>query len=372
MQLKIGKSSLLKELSLIQGVVEKKSTIPILSNLLLEAKSGGLTIKGTDLDVSITTWCDAEILSEGSVCIQAKKFFDIVRALPEAEIEIKRTDNDQITIVCERARFKMPGVSTDSFPDIKSFAGPFIELPASLLKSFIDCTIFAITNEESRFALNGAKFELNGKKARMVATDGHRLSFVEKESDYLSEANLDLLIPKKTLSELAKLTSDLEGPIKFGNDQNHIFFEVGKRTLVSRTLSGQFPNYDMVIPKENHNKIDIETARCSSAVKRVALMADERSHAVKFDIDHGQINITSQSAEAGEAGEVLPVEYAGSKISIGFNAGYLIDFFNIVQDGSVSFELKDGNSQALLRVKTNKDGDDHDYDFRYVVMPMRI
>jgi DNA polymerase-3 subunit beta len=366
MHLKVGKSTFLKELNLIQGVVEKKSTIPILSNLLLETKDGGLCIKGTDLDVSISTWCETEIIKEGSNCIQAKKLFEIVRALPDAEIEIKRGDNDQVNIICERSRFRMPGLSKDNFPEIQKFDGPFFAIPAELLKTFIGRTIFAITNEESRYALNGAKFELSEKNVRMVATDGHRLSFIEKNLG-LGGGNLDVLIPKKTLAELAKLSSETDDSVEFGHDENHLYFKVGKRLLISRTLSGQFPNYELVLPKENINKMAIESDRVSSAIRRVALMADERSHAIKFEVNDGQVNITSQAAEIGEAGEVLPVDYAGPSISVGFNAQYLLDFFSVVQDGEVLFEFKDGNSQVQLKEKSEVD-----YDFRYIVMPMRF
>jgi len=372
MQLRVGKTKLLKELGLIQGVVEKKSTIPILSNLLLEASDHGLMIKGTDLDVSISTWCEAEVDRAGATCIPAKKLFDIVKALPEAEIEIKRNESEVINIACERSRFKMAGVSRENFPEIKTFNGPYVSIPAELLRTFIDRTIFAITNEESRFALNGAKFELSEKRIRMIATDGHRLSFIEMNSDLANwsewrKGNLDVLIPKKTLAELLKLTSETNESVEFAFDENHLYFKVGRRVLVSRTLTGTFPNYEMVLPKENHNKFVIGSTRCSAAVRRVALMADERSHAVKFDVGEDQVNITSQSAETGEAGETIPVEYAGPKISIGFNADYLTEFFNVVQDGDISFELKDGNSQAQVRL-----ADEKDYEYRYIIMPMRL
>ncbi len=366
MHLKVGKSAFLKELNLIQGVVEKKSTIPILSNLLLETKDGGLCLKGTDLDVSISTWFEAEVVKSGSNCIQAKKLFEIVKALPDAEIEIKQGDNDQINIVCERSRFRMPGLAKDNFPEIKEFDGPFVSIPSELLKTFISRTIFAITNEESRYALNGAKFELTEKNVRMVATDGHRLSFIEKQAGF-GNAKLDVLIPKKTLGELARLSAETDESVEFGFDENNLFFKVGRRLLTSRTLSGQFPNYELVLPKENNHRIVIESDRISSAIRRVALMADERSHAIKFDVSDGQINVTSQAAEVGDAGEILPVDYAGPNITVGFNAQYLLEFFSVIQDGEVALEFKDGNSQVQLRVNN-----DVDYEFRYIVMPMRL
>ncbi|MBO0800156.1 MAG: DNA polymerase III subunit beta, partial [Blastocatellia bacterium] len=347
MHLTVSRSSLFKELNLIQGVVEKKSTIPILSNLLLEAKDGGLIIKGTDLDVSITTWCEAEVRKEGSNCIQAKKLFEIVRALPEAEIEIRRGENDQITINCERAKFKMLGLAKDKFPEIKELKGSLISLPAELLRTFINRTLFAITNEESRYALNGAKFEFSPGNIRMVATDGHRLSFIEKAQNLPETAGkIDVLIPKKTLSELSRLCSESDDPVEFSYDDNHLFFKVGKRLLISRTLSGQFPNYELVLTKENINTFAIESERISSAIRRVSLMADERSHAIKFEVGDGQVNITSQAAEVGEAVEILPIDYAGPALTTGFNAQYLLDFFTVTQSELVNFEFKDGNSRA--------------------------
>jgi DNA polymerase-3 subunit beta len=366
MNLKVGKTTLLKELNLIQGVVEKKSTIPILSNLLLETKGGGLSIKGTDLDVSISTWCETEIKQEGAVCIQAKKLFEIVRVLPEAEIEIKRGEGDQVQIVCERSKFRMPALAKDNFPEIKAFDGPFVSISSEVLKTFISHIIFAITNEESRYSLNGAKFELSEQRLRMVATDGHRLSFIEKQANFGSK-DLDVLIPKKTLAELAKLSAETDDAVELGRDENHLYFRVGKRLLASRTLSGQFPNYELVLPKENNHRVAIERDRILSALRRVSLMADERSHAIKFELSDNQINITSQAAEVGEAGELLPVDYAGPTITIGFNAQYLMELFSVVSVGDVVFEFKDGNSQAQVRPK-----DAVDYDFRYIVMPMRL
>ena len=367
MHLTISKPSLLKELNFIQGVVEKKNTIPILSNLLLEVGNNTLGIKGTDLDVSISTVCEAEVKKEGSICVQAKKLFEIVRALPDAAIEIKSGEQEQVNIICERSRFKMLGLPKDNFPELQEFKGQYVSLPAEVFRTFISRTIFAITNEESRYALNGAKFELSKNGVRMVTTDGHRLSFIEKKWQFPSDYKVDVIIPKKTLVELGKLCSETEESIELGQDENHLFFKVGKRLLISRLLSGQFPNYELVLPKENKNQVMIESGRVASAIRRVALMADERSHAIKFDLGNGQINITSQAADVGEAGETLPVDYAGDAITAGFNAQYLNDFFGVFQDGGVVFEFKDSNSQAQIRPETNGD-----YDFRYVIMPMRL
>ncbi|MGE0882365.1 MAG: DNA polymerase III subunit beta [Blastocatellales bacterium] len=366
MHFTVSKSALLKELNLIQGVVEKKSTIPILSNLLLEAQDGELSIKGTDLDVSISTRCGIEIRKEGAICLQAKKLFEIVRALPEAEIEFKQGENEQITIVCERSRFRMAGLVKDNFPEVQEFDGPFTSFPAEMLRTFIARTSFAITAEESRYTLNGAKFEVRSDKARMVATDGHRLSYIEK-AVALDDTTLDVLIPKKTLAEISRLSAESEETVEVGFNENHLFFRFGKRLLASRTLSGQFPNYEMVLPKGNDNRVAIPANQIAGALRRVSLMADERSHTIRLDVTSGKLTISAPASETGDATEVLPVEYEGPEISLAFNAQYLLDFFSVIQDGDVLVEFKDSNSQAQLRAK-----DESDYDFRYIVMPMRL
>lgn len=366
MHLSISKQAFIKELNLIQGVVEKKSTIPILSNLLLEATKGELWIKGTDLDIFISTHCEVEIKQEGSICVQAKKLFEIIRSLPDAEIDIKCNENHQISLVCERSRFKIHGLPNDNFPEVKTFDGTWGLIPSDFLRTFISRTIFAITTEESRYALNGAKMEISENRMRMIATDGHRLSFIEKQLDF-GNVKLDILIPKKTLAELSRFCLETNETVDFGHKDNYLFFKVGNRLLVSRTLTGQFPNYELVLPKENNNRIVVNGPQVALAVKRVALMADERSHAIRFDIDDGQINVTSQSSEIGEAGESLPADYSGPSLAIGFNAQYLLDFFNVIQDEKVLFDFKDGNSQ--VQIMSNNDPE---YDFRYIVMPMRL
>lgn len=363
----VSKSLFLKELNLVQGVVERKNTIPILSYLLLETTEGNIIIKGTDLDVSITTSCEAEIKKTGATCIQAKKLFDIIRSLPEAEIEFKSNNQDQVSLTCERSKFKLVGLNKDNFPEVNSFAGPFVSFPALVLNTFIARTVFAITNEESRYALNGAKFELSNAGIRMIATDGHRLSFIEKIDNFYEGDKVDVLIPRKTLSELTKLSTEANSMLEFGKDANHLYFKVNKRLLSSRTLSGQFPNYELVLPKDKRTPVVFENAKLASAIRRVALMADEKSHSVKFELLDGQVRITSQAADLGESEDILFVDYTGPTITIGFNAQYLLDFFNVIQDGDVIFDLKDGSSQVQLRSSLESE-----YDFRYIVMPMRL
>jgi DNA polymerase-3 subunit beta len=369
MQFVVSKQNLQRELAYVQGVVEKKNTIPVLSNILIESVGeNNIRLTGTDLDVTIRCDMDAEVLTTGSICVQARKLFEIARLLPDAPVTFKREDNDWVTVTCDKTRFKMVGVARDAFPEVPSYKSAPTKLSAETIKSFIDKTIFAITQEESRYTLSGAKFILDDTGARMVTTDGHRLAYVERKgvSKNGNDA-IDTLIPRKTLAELTKLTAGFEGEISLGLDNNHIFFEVGPRLLVSRMLYGQFPNYDMVMPKNNDKSVQFDCGLLNSAVRRVALMSDERSHAIRFHLEPNQLVISSQNAEEGEASETIQAEYTGEETDIGFNAQYLQDFLNVIGEGAVAFEFKDGNSQAQLRP-----ADGGEYDYKYVVMPMRL
>ena len=370
MQFVVSKQNLQKELGYVQGVVEKKNTIPVLSNILIESVGEGtIRLTGTDLDVTIRCDMDAEdIKTPGSICVQARKLFEIARLLPDAPVTFKKESNDWVTVTCDKSRFKMVGVSKEAFPEVPSFKSAPTKIPAAIIKAFIDRTIFAITQEESRYTLSGAKFMLDDKGARMVTTDGHRLAYVEKKG-VSKDGNdaIDTLIPRKTLAELTKMTAGEEGEISLGMDGNHIFFEVGTRLLISRMLYGQFPNYEMVMPKNNDKEVQFDSGLLNQAIRRVALMADERSHAIRFHLGANELVISSQNAEEGEANETIQTDYAGEETDIGFNAQYLQDFLNVVGDSAVKFEFKDGNSQAQLRP-----ADGGDYEYKYIVMPMRI
>jgi len=370
MQFVVSKQNLQKELGFVQGVVEKKNTIPVLSNILIESV-GENTIRftGTDLDVTIRCDMDAEDISTpGSICVQARKLFEIARLLPDAPVTFKKEDNDWVTVTCDKTRFKMVGIKKDDFPEVPSFKSAPTKIPAGVIKVFVDRTIFAITQEESRYTLSGAKFILDDAGAKMITTDGHRLAYVERKGVSKNGSDsIDTLIPRKTLAELTKLTGGFEGDISLGMDGNHIFIEVGPRLLISRMLYGQFPNYEMVMPKDTDKSIQFDAALLNSAIRRVALMADERSRAIRFHLEPNQLVISSQNAEEGEAREAIQTEYNGEETDIGFNAQYLQDFLNVIGDGAVNFEFKDGNSQAQLRP-----AEGGDYEYKYVVMPMRL
>jgi DNA polymerase-3 subunit beta len=302
--------------------------------------------------------------------IHARKLFDVVRSLPDAEINLRKDDQAWAVLECERSRFRIVGQPEDTFPSVPEIKAAKISFSAEALKFFIEHTIFATTQEESqRYALSGAQFVFSKGVGRMIATDGHRLAYVERKdvAEGLKD-DLKVLVPKKTLSELLKMLMDSsEAQVMFDRDDNHLVFQIGARVLISRTVSGQFPNYELVMPKETTHSMTFQVEQLSAAIRRVALMADEKSRGIKFRISDGKAEITSQSSEVGEARETVSVEYGGPEINVGYNSQYFLDFLQSVGSDEIYFEFKDVQSQAQLRPKGETN-----YDHRYVIMPMRI
>jgi DNA polymerase-3 subunit beta len=370
MQFSVSKNALLKELNLLQGIVEKKSTIPILSNVLIEtANDSTISLVATDLDVSLQTECAAESVRPGAIVLQARKLFEIFRNLPDAEINFAKEDNDWVRITCASSEFRIVGQAKEHFPSTPKADKAGVTLPAAVVHRLINRTVFAITQEESRYALNGSLLLFSEGRLQMVATDGHRLALAAADVDKVEgdAEQLRVIIPKKALIELAKLTAGSEEGLELSRDENHLYFEIQNRYLTSRMLAGQFPNYDLVLPKNNDKSISLNVDKITQAIRRAALMADERSHGIKVDLANGKLSITSQSADVGEAREVIPLDYTGDNLSVGFNAQYVLDFLGVVGTDEVLFEFKDEQSPALLR--PSGDGES---DYKYVVMPMRL
>jgi DNA polymerase-3 subunit beta len=262
----------------------------------------------------------------------------------------------------------MQTLPREDFPTLPDVSGAAkATLPRAAVREMVAKTQFAITGEDTRYFLNGAKFVLKPDSLTLVATDGHRLALVEVKHAVGVTEEVGVILPKKTLLELGKLLSEGDGDITFENGENHLFFEVGGRVLISRMIDGQFPAYERVIPKGNDKHIEFDRERLTSAVKRVALLSNERSRAVKFEIDKGKVEVTSSSSEFGEAREQLAVEYTGGAMAISFNAQYVLDFLNVVETDIVSLSLKDEVSQAVMK-PIGAEG----YDYTYVIMPMRI
>jgi DNA polymerase III subunit beta len=368
MELVVRKVDLAKELSLLQGIVERKNTIPILANVLLDAAKDSVSLLATDLDVGLRSHCEAKVSKPGTLTLPAKKLFEIVNALPDTEIHISEDKNGKnVTIAADRFESKMQTLPAGEFPTPPQESGPVeATLPGPALKRMISHTRFAITSEDTRYFLNGAQLVLTSDSLSMVATDGHRLAYMSIKESPGKNVKSEVLLPRKTLNEVARLI-DGGSAVEFSQGENHLFFRSEGRLLISRKIDANFPAYERVIPKTNDKRIEFDRDRLASAVRRVRLLSNERSKAVKFAIAKDQVEITSSTPELGEAHEVLPVEYSGTAMQICFNADYVDNFLAVVETESVELEFKDEMSQAVMK-PIGAEG----YSYTYVIMPMRI
>jgi DNA polymerase-3 subunit beta len=370
MELVVRKNDLLRELQLFQGIVERKNTIPILANVLMEANGAEVRFLATDLEVGLRSQCAASVAKSGSLTLPAKKFYEIIKSLPETDVRIAE-DKGGVKVAADRFDSRMQTLPREDFPTLPEASGTSsATLPRSALKEMVAKTQFAITGEDTRFFLNGALFVLRPDSMSLVATDGHRLALVTVPRQSHGKADSDevkAILPKKTLGELARLVAEGDEDIRYERGENHLFFDVGGRLLISRMIDGQFPAYERVIPKGNDKHIEFERDRLTNAVKRVALLSNERSRAVKIEVASGKVDVTSSSPDLGEARETLPVDYSGPSLQICFNAQYVLDFLSAVSTDLVALDLKDEVSQAVMK-PVGAEG----YEYTYVIMPMRI
>jgi DNA polymerase III subunit beta len=369
MELVVAKNDLLRELQLFQGIVERKNTIPILANVLLDGKGDSVQLLATDLEVALRSRCSATVSKAGALTLPAKKLYEIVRSLPDTDIRIALEKNG-VRVSADRFDSRLQTLPREDFPAVPAaLEGASAALPGSALREMIAKTQFAITGEDTRYFLNGAQFVLEPGSMSLVATDGHRLALVkvQREAGSGKGEESKAILPKKTLGELAKLLAEDTAAVTYARGENHLFFQVGDRLLVSRMIDGQFPAYERVIPKGNDKRIEFERDRLTNACKRVALLSNERSRAVKFQIEKGKVDVTSSSPEIGEARESLTVDYSGTSLQICFNAQYVLDFLAAVSTDTVALELKDEASQAVMS-PVGADG----YEYTYVIMPMRV
>src|SRR5712672_2820230 len=371
MEITISKFALLRELTATQGVVERKTTIPILSNYLFEASGDKLWLTATDLDLSLRTSCSIKVKKEGSCTIPARKLHDYVKLLPDADITIKLLENHWVSIRCGRSNTKMVGMARSNFSSLPVFptAGA-VKIPSQVLRGLIARTGFAISNEESRYTLNGALMLLKPESITMVATDGHRLAHCERPGEKFDgvSGEMKTLVPKKAMDELKSLldSTDTE-TIEFAKDESTLFFRIGSRLLTSRQLTGQFPNFEAVLPKDNTKSITLNSSDLNSAIARVAQFADERSNAIRMRVEKNELKVSSSNTETGESEDSIEAPYTGDPLTIGFNAQYLVDFLKAAGTSEVRLELKDAQSAGQFRPA---EGDD--FKYRYIVMPMRI
>ncbi|MBM3801430.1 MAG: DNA polymerase III subunit beta [Acidimicrobiia bacterium] len=370
MELTVRKFDILREVGLTQGVIEKKNTIPILANLLMDAQGDSVQLSATDLELGIKCSCPAKIKKPGAITTPAKSFLEIIRELPDADIRIRTLENNWVQINCASASFKIVGLPKDNFPILADLTQSLVEIPARPLLSLINKTIFAIATEESRYTFNGALLLLKPLSVTMVATDGHRLAHIEKQIP-LDPLNTELrtLIPKKALAELQRLLAeaDEKDVVSFGKDENHLFFRLKNRLMISRMLTGQFPNHEAVLPKDNNRSVVLNREDIRSAIRRVSLLADDKSRSIRILLANNQLEVSSNNADLGEAKEVLETSYDGEPVHIGFNCQYLLDFITATEDTKISFDFKDDQSAGQMRPATEEE-----FRYRYIVMPMRL
>ncbi len=370
MEFTVRKFDILREVGLTQGVIEKKTTIPILANLLLDTQGENVQISATDLELGIKSSCPARVKKTGAITTPAKSFLEMLRELPDSDITIRSLENNWVQITCASFSSKIVGLPKDNFPNLPDPATSLVEIPAKALSSLISKTIFSIATEESRYTFNGALLLLKPLSATMVATDGHRLAHIEKQVQ-LEHLNSELrtLIPKKALAELQRLLAEAAESdlVSFGKDDTHLFFRLKNRLMISRMLTGQFPNYEAVLPKENNKTVILNREDFRAAIRRVSLLADDKSRSVRILLGNDRMEISSNNADLGEATESLQISYNAGPIQIGFNCQYLMDFLLATDDVKISMDFKDDQSAGQMRPAT-----EDEYRYRYIVMPMRL
>jgi DNA polymerase-3 subunit beta len=370
MEFTVSKADLVRELNLSQGVVEKKTTIPILSNVLVEADGDKIVLTATDLELGIRCSCVARVKKPGAGTIPARRLLDYVRLLPDGDVQVKIAENHWANLTCGRSKTRIAGMSRESFPELPQMPEPLAEIPIGVLGGLISKTVFAISSEESRFTLNGALLVLRKGAVVMVATDGHRLAMIETSDELPGVGDgYRALLPRKAMMELQKLAGDSDPAtsVNFSGDDNHLFFKLGDRLLLSRKLTGNFPDYERVLPKDQPNSVALNREEFRATIERVAQFSDERSRAIRVRVAPGEVKVHSSVSDTGESEESIPAEYKGPAVEIGFNAQYLLDFLRAVANDQVVFHFKDPHSAGELRP-----GGEKAENYRYVIMPMRI
>ncbi|OFZ20117.1 MAG: DNA polymerase III subunit beta [Bdellovibrionales bacterium GWB1_55_8] len=367
MKFTVEREPLLAALQKVQSVVEKRSTVQILGNILCVVKGNHLSLSATDLEVGIKVTVPVDMQQEGKITLSAKHFVDIVKELPNKPVHFSRKDNNWVELLCDKSKFNIVSLSADEFPSLPQFEEKtYLEARTEALIDMIDRTQFAVSTDATRYHLNGVFFEhLESNVMRMTATDGHRLSFVDQEVlRTVPELKRGIIIPKKGLAELRRLlTSD--SPVGLAFERGYIFARLSDCYLFVRLIDGEYPDYRLVIPKETTRTVKVERETFTSALKRCSLLAHEKSKGVKLSVQTGTLVITSSNPDMGEAREELDIDYSGDPLEIGFNSKYLLEYLNVVSFKDLEIHLKDRLSPGLLSGVGEK-------NHTYVIMPMRI
>ncbi len=368
MKFVIKRTDFLKPVARVQGIVEKRTTMPILSNLLMDVREGAVEITATDLEVSIKD--KAEVISieqEGSITVNARKLFEIIKAMPDDTLKVSCSADSKITIKGAKSRFNVMGLSKSNFPELPSMEGSTLhKVKVETLKEMIDKTSFAISTDETRYNINGFLLEKDGKKIKMVATDGHRLAVIEKEYDLDMGDSSRALLPRKGVMELRKLLDeDGEEEFLLGVTEKTLLVKKENVSMNVRLLEGEFPDYKRVIPEGNNKNALSDRNELLRSLKRVSILSEDRIKGVRFNLSNSTLVLSASSKEIGDATVEMDVDYSEEEMDIAFNAVYILDLLEAVDDEKVSLSLKDQLSPGIMRPA----GSD---DYTYVIMPMRL
>lgn len=362
MRFKVKKDILLTGIQVVQNVITAKSTLPILSNILLESQAEGIRLTATDLDIGISCVIPVDILEQGAITIPSKRLGDIIKELPANDVTITVKKNNLIIIETESCQFKIMGLSKDDFPKLPEFTDKeVINIEQVVLQEMLKLTSFAVSFDESRYILNGIFFQISKNNLVLAATDGKRLAIIEKKIQQTIERDIRFIVPIKTIHELNRNLKN-EGDLSLILGGNQMLFDLGKIVIISRLIEGEFPDYQQVIPAVSDNKMRIERELFLLAVKRAALLSTIDYQAVKLELFKNKLVVSKSTPDVGESREEIPVEYQGKEIAIGFNPGYLIEVIKNLQDNKIDFELTDSEKPGVIRIA----------GYTYIVLPMRL
>jgi DNA polymerase III subunit beta len=364
MEVIVMKEELVEGIQRVQGAVGTKSSLPILSNIMLESKDNTLKLTATDLDVAISSSVPAKVEEPGVITVPAKRFIDIIKeSTSSQEIHIQVKKNYQVRIDSAKSYFKLVGLPKDEFPQVPSFSSEnAISLPQNLLREMIRLTAFAMSRDEARYILNGILFSFTPKTLKLVATDGRRLAMIDREIKNTKGFKRDIVIPTKTIQELNKLLGD-DGEVEFNLKNNQLQFKVQSTVITSRLIEGEFPNYEQVIPKKTKEQLLIDTQKFLSATRRANIFTSQESQSIKIDLMKNRMVISKNTPDVGEVKEEIDTPYDGSNFTIGFNPTYLIDVLKNIDEEQVKFELIDPEKPGLIRGRE---------DYTYIILPMQL
>lgn len=371
MKLKIKKEEILKGLQRIQGVVEKKNTMPILSNMLLTAEGSGIQILATDLEIGLRGHYAAEVEKPGAVVVSAKKMYEIVRELPDENIRIQTEEGSWVRVLSGQAQFKLVGLPKEEYPSLPDVAEEgMITIDGATLRDMIKKTIYSVGENDTRYVLNGLFVHMspvkNGLTIRMVGTDGHRLSMIDRVVDAKHKEE-SMIVPKKAMLELRRLLEEdpSAGELRVGFGKNHALFKRDGLMMVSKLIDGNYPNYLQVVPTQNTKKVVVSREMITHAVRRVSILSKEKTNAVKLQLEKNRMILSTNNPEVGEANEDITVDYKGEELTIGFNSRYMMDVLTAMDKEAVRLEFNDPLSPCLIM----EEGDEN---YKCVVMPMRV